>query len=172
MGDHLYVARYLLMRVAEEYGIIISLDPKIFKEWNGSGAHTNFSTETMRSGTKGMKYIDDMMAKFAAKHALHISLYGVDNDKRLTGEHETSSATEFSYGCGNRAASFRIPTQVVADNGKGYIEDRRPASNIDPYIVSSIIFDTGVLPETKSETMTKHFLDWSEWAKTATIEQP
>ena len=72
MGDHLYVARYLLMRVAEEYGLVISYDPKIFKEWNGSGCHSNFSTETMRAGTGGMKYIDDMMAKFSAKHLLHI----------------------------------------------------------------------------------------------------
>jgi len=97
-----------------------------------------------------MEYIDDMMAKFDRKHGLHIKLYGAGNDKRLTGEHETSSVTEFSYGCGNRAASFRIPTQTMADNGKGYIEDRRPASNIDPYIVSSIIFDTGVLEESRA----------------------
>ena len=172
MGDHLYVARYLLLRVAEEYGLVISYDPKIFAEWNGSGCHTNFSTETMRLGTGGMKYIDDMMNKFSEKHLLHISLYGAGNDKRLTGAHETSSATEFSYGCGNRAASFRIPTSVMAANGKGYIEDRRPASNIDPYIVSSIIFDTGVLSESKSGEMVKHYLEWSEWMKTATIERP
>jgi len=172
MGDHLYVARYLLMRVAEEYGLVISYDPKIFAEWNGSGCHSNFSTETMRAGTGGMKYIDDMMAKFSAKHALHISLYGAGNDKRLTGHHETSSATEFSYGCGNRAASFRIPTSTMAANGKGYVEDRRPASNIDPYIVSSIIFDTGVLPESKAETMVKHYLEWAAWLETATIEMP
>ena len=161
MGDHLYVARYLLMRVAEEYGLVISYDPKIFKEWNGSGCHSNFSTETMRAGTGGMKYIDDMMAKFSAKHLLHIQLYGAGNDKRLTGIHETSSATEFTYGCGNRAASFRIPTSVMANNGKGYVEDRRPASNIDPYIVSAIIFDTGVLAESKADTMVKHYLDWA-----------
>lgn len=172
MGDHLYVARYLLLRVAEEYGLVISFDPKIFAEWNGSGCHTNFSTETMRAGTGGMKYIDDMMAKFSAKHALHISCYGAGNDKRLTGEHETSSSTEFSYGCGNRAASFRIPTQVMADNGKGYIEDRRPASNIDPYIVSSLIFDTGCLAESKSEIMTKHYLEWAAWLETVVIATP
>ena len=110
MGDHFTISRYLLNRVAEQYGLIISYAPKIFPDWNGSGAHCNFSTKTMREGTGGMKYIDDMMVKFKEKHALHISLYGADNDKRLTGIHETSSCDKFSYGCGNRAASFRIPT--------------------------------------------------------------
>lgn len=138
------MCRYLLMRVAEEYGLVVSFDPKIFKEWNGSGAHTNFSTKTMRSGEKGMKYIEDMMQKYKAKHKLHISLYGFGNEKRLTGHHETSSSEVFDYGVGNRAASFRIPSGTKAANGKGYIEDRRPASNIDPYIVSAIVFDTGV----------------------------
>jgi len=138
------------MRVAEEYGLVVSYDPKIFANWNGSGCHTNFSTETMRSGTGGMKYIDDMMAKFSDKHKLHISMYGAGNEKRLTGQHETSSSEVFTYGCGNRAASFRIPTSVMSDNGKGYIEDRRPASNIDPYVVSAMIFDTGILKESKA----------------------
>ena len=100
-----------------------------------------------------MEYIEDMMAKFDKKHKLHISLYGDDNHLRLTGHHETSSCDTFTYGVGNRAASFRIPTNVRADNGKGYIEDRRPASNIDPYVVAAIIFDTGVLEESKAEPM-------------------
>lgn len=160
------------MRVAEEYGLVISLDPKIFAEWNGSGCHTNFSTETMRAGTGGMKYIDDMMDKFSKKHALHISMYGAGNDKRLTGEHETSSMSQFSYGCGNRAASFRIPTSVMAANGKGYIEDRRPASNIDPYVVSAIIMDTGVLKESLATPLIEHYHAWSKWMETAVITKP
>jgi len=105
----------------------------------------------MRSGIKGMPYIDNMMQKFALKHKLHISIYGQDNHLRLTGHHETSSVEEFSYGCGNRAASFRIPTATMHANGKGYVEDRRPASNIDPYVVCAAIFDTGVLSQRESK---------------------
>ena len=89
-----------------------------------------------------------------------MTLYGEDNNKRLTGIHETSSFTDFSYGTGNRAASFRIPTQVRQANGKGYIEDRRPASNICPYTVSSIIFDSGVLSESKAAPMVAHYKEW------------
>ena len=148
----------------------ISFEPKLFSDWNGSGCHTNYSTATMRSGKKGMKYIDEMMARFAEKHDLHISLYG-DNEDRLTGQHETSSISKFSYAVGNRAASFRIPTQVKSDNGKGYIEDRRPASNIDPYIVSAIIFDTSVLATSKASPMVSHYHKWSQWLKSAHIEK-
>ena len=83
----------------------------------------------MREGSGGMTYIDGLMEKFAAKHALHISLYGADNHKRLTGVHETSSIHKFSYGTGNRAASFRIPTQVMHDNGKGYVEAKNLSIN-------------------------------------------
>jgi len=95
-----------------------------------------------------MKYIDNIMSKMKEKHEVHMLLYGEGNQKRLTGIHETSSFKKFSYGTGNRAASFRIPTSTTAAKGKGYIEDRRPASNIDPYVVAAIIVDTALLENT------------------------
>ena len=144
IGDHMHMSRYILQRIAEDFNVTISFAPKLFEDWNGSGCHTNFSTKTMRLGTGGMEYINTMMDKFAAKHTDHIEVYGDDNNKRLTGIHETSSLTDFSYGVGNRAASFRIPTSTAHDNGKGYIEDRRPASNMDPYLVCAMLVDSGV----------------------------
>lgn len=140
------MSRYILQRVAEDFNVDISFAPKLFDDWNGAGCHCNFSTKTMREGAAGnMDYINGMMEKFALKHADHIKLYGDDNQKRLTGIHETSSMDSFSYGVGNRAASFRIPTSTAHANGKGYIEDRRPASNIDPYLVSAMLVDSGIL---------------------------
>jgi len=98
-----------------------------------------------------------MMDKFAAKHADHIVLYGDDNQKRLTGIHETSSINSFSYGVGNRAASFRIPTSTAHANGKGYIEDRRPASNIDPYLVCGMLVNSGLATEDLSPDLKAAF---------------
>jgi len=172
IGDHLWISRYLMQRVAEDYDVVVSFAPKLFADWNGSGCHTNYSTKTMRDGKEGMKYIDTMMKYFDEKHKLHISVYGDDNQKRLTGIHETSSCETFSYGVANRAASFRIPTSVANDNGRGYIEDRRPASNIDPYVVGALIADTSLLPgASKAGPMLAHFSAWQAWRKTAEIEK-
>jgi glutamine synthetase len=165
IGDHLWMSRYLLSRIGESYNMTVSLEPKLFPDWNGSGCHTNYSTKTMREGTGGMKYIDDMMVHFDKAHSLHMKLYGEGNSDRLTGIHETSSFTKFSYGAGNRAASFRIPTSVMAANGKGYIEDRRPASNICPYIVGSVILSTSCLNGLGTEPMVEHYDKWTTYIK-------
>ena len=115
---------------------------------------------------------EDMMKKMEAAHMTHMSLYGAGNHKRLTGIHETSPFDKFSYGAGNRAASVRIPTQTVNQNGKGYIEDRRPASNIDPYVVPAIIYDTCVLEKSEAKGMVDHYNAWTKWLETAPIERP
>jgi glutamine synthetase len=71
----------------------------------------------------------------------HVESYGADIEHRLTGLHETAPWNEFSYGVSDRGASVRIPWQVEKE-GKGYIEDRRPNANMDPYVVTRLITDT------------------------------
>jgi glutamine synthetase len=168
-ADQLWISRYLLCRVAEDFGISVSFEPKLFRDWNGAGCHTNYSTTSMREGRGGMDYIETLLKKLAPKHQMHISLYG-NNDKRLTGHHETSNKETFSYGAGNRACSVRIPTCTAAEK-KGYIEDRRPASDMDPYTVCAAIIDTTLLEESLIQPMQDHYLAWKEWVKTASIEE-
>lgn len=141
MGDHLWMARYILGRVAELHNVCISYDPKPFgNKWNGSGAHTNFSTKAMRNDG-GIEAIKQAIDKLSFKHLEHMAVYGKDNERRLTGIHESSDINTFTYGECDRGASIRIPINVKIE-GKGYLEDRRPASNIDPYLVCARIIET------------------------------
>ena len=140
-SDQLWISRYLLQRVAEKYNVNVSLHPKpISGDWNGSGCHVNFSSKEMRE-EGGLTYIEDAVNKLKVRHNEHIDVYGLENDKRMTGEHETSSIHEFSYGYSTRDTSIRIPAQAIVEN-KGYFEDRRPASNCDPYQVANVMLET------------------------------
>jgi len=141
-GDHMTMARFLLIRCAEEWGIKVSFHPKPLKgDWNGAGAHTNYSTNGTRDEKNGMAVIKSMIEKLEKRHNEHIAVYGTDNDLRLTGAHETGHISQFSSGVANRGASIRIPRSVSA-KGYGYFEDRRPASNIDCYQVTGIMVET------------------------------
>tara|TARA_B100001939_G_scaffold186729_1_gene160814 strand:+ start:1895 stop:2881 length:987 start_codon:yes stop_codon:yes gene_type:complete len=141
MSDDLWVARWLLERICEKNGVSVSLHPKpIEGDWNGAGCHTNFSTKEMREDG-GYQKIIEACEKLSNNPQEHIEVYGIDNDKRLTGLHETCDINTFRFGVSDRGASIRIPWQVERD-GKGYLEDRRPSSNCDPYKVSYRLIKT------------------------------
>jgi glutamine synthetase len=150
-ADEMWIARYLLIRLCEKYGVDVNFHCKPLGkdvDWNGSGMHANFSTEHMRT-VGGKEYFEALMGAFDKYKNEHIAVYGPDNHLRLTGLHETQSIDKFNYGIANRGASIRVPHSFVNNGYKGYLEDRRPNSQGDPYQIASRILQTIATVPTK-----------------------
>jgi glutamine synthetase len=148
-GDHMWVARFLLIRIAEKHGLTVNFSPKLLPEpFNGSGCHANYSTKSMRSyvdnnGLTGLNHINIAIDRLSETHDMHMKQYGSDNDKRMTGKNETASFDTFTSGVADRRASVRIGSETYKKKC-GYFEDRRPSSNCDPYLVTCLIQNTCV----------------------------
>jgi glutamine synthetase len=141
-ADDMWIARYLMMRLCEKYEVDLQLHCKPIRgDWNGSGMHTNFSTKHLRE-VGGKDYFESLMAAFENNIGAHIDVYGPDNHLRLTGLHETQAIDKFSFGLSDRGASIRMPVNFIRNGYCGYLEDRRPNSEADPYQIVARIAKT------------------------------
>ena len=148
-ADEMWIARYLLLRLCERYGVDVNWHCKPLGadvDWNGSGMHANFSNRTMRE-VGGRPYFDALMDGFERYLDEHIEVYGPDNHLRLTGLHETQAIDTFSWGIADRGASIRVPHSFVENGWRGYLEDRRPNSQGDPYRIAGRIIETIAMVE-------------------------
>jgi glutamine synthetase len=147
-ADDTWMARYLMLRLCEKYEVDLVLYCKPIKgDWNGSGMHCNFSTKYLRD-VGGKEYLEALMKAFEDNIRAHIDVYGPDNHLRLTGQHETQAIDKFSYGLSDRGASVRLPVNFIKNGYRGYLEDRRPNSEADPYqIVSRILKTVNSVPK-------------------------
>jgi glutamine synthetase len=159
-ADQLWLSRYLLLRVAEHYGVGVNFECKPIRsnEWNGTGCHTNYSTKSTR-GEDGLQVIYQYCEMLGNHHRYLIDLYGPGNEHRLTGRCETASIDNFKYGVADRGASIRIP-RVTEQRKKGYLEDRRPASNIDPYVSLAGLVDVTLLNANKSRDLHDRYMQF------------
>lgn len=152
-GDQLWMARYILQRVCELTGdVVVTYDPKpVPGDWNGAGAHCNYSTRSMREKRLGgMNEIERAILLLEDRHAVHIDAYGPGNERRLTGRHETAAMDKFTWGVADRGASVRVGNET-ASAGAGYLEDRRPSANADPYAVTSLLAETTLATSWRGE---------------------
>ena len=136
-ADQMYAARYILQRVCEDFGVYCTLDPPIPGDWNGAGMHTNFSTKNAAPRASPRS------SRRSASSARRRRSTSPRTAKATSAPHrqQTADINTFSYGVANRGCSIRIPRGTEAA-GCDYLEDRRPSSNCDPYIVTSMIFNT------------------------------
>lgn len=143
-ADDLWMSRYILQRLCEEFSVGVTFDPKPVKGWAGIGCHTNYSNNATRARPGGLDAMKEQIALLQRRHSAHMAEYGIGNERRLTGEHDAPSMSDFNFGVADRKTSIRISTKCAVQDC-GWYEDRRPAANMDPYTVARLLVETTLL---------------------------